>query len=180
MPPYEQATFGSGCFWCGEAVFSELNGVISVMPGYAGGHVPNPTYEQVCTGTTGHAEVFQVTFDPSKRSYEELVEVFFFTHDPTSLNRQGNDVGTEYRSVIFTTSEQQQHTASRIRDRLSAEKIFDRPIVTAIEPLSTFYPAEEYHRRYFMKNPDQAYCQFVIDPKIAHFRKKFSAWRKAE
>ena len=166
----ETATFGSGCFWCSEAVFSELQGVVKVLPGYAGGSVPNPTYEQVCTNSTGHAEVAQITFDPSVISYRELLEVLFSTHDPTTKNRQGNDEGTQYRSVIFYASEAQKKEAEAIINELAREKAFRNPIVTEVVPLTAFYPAEDYHREYYKRNSGQPYCQFVIAPKLAKFR----------
>lgn len=172
------ATFGSGCFWCSQPIFSDLQGVEEVTVGYAGGTKPNPTYEEVCTGTSGHVEVFQVEFDPSVISYEQLLEVFFLTHDPTTLNRQGHDSGTQYRSVIFYHDEQQRKSAEQVKRNLEAEKVFDSPIVTAIEPYTAFYPAEEYHQDYYAKNPEQGYCQMIIDPKVAKFRKKFSGLRK--
>jgi peptide-methionine (S)-S-oxide reductase len=164
------ATFGSGCFWCTEAIFSSLKGVTSVMPGYAGGHIEKPTYEQVCSGTTGHAEVARIEFDPAIISYEQLVEVFFGSHNPTTLNRQGNDVGEQYRSVIFFHDDAQKQVAEEVMTKLTADKTFDAPIVTSIEPLKNFYPAEDYHRNYFANNPDQPYCQAVISPKLAKFR----------
>lgn len=170
----KQATFGSGCFWCSEAIFSSLRGVTNVVPGYAGGHVEQPTYEQVCAGTTGHAEVARITFDPSVISFEQLVEVFFGSHNPTTLNRQGNDVGEQYRSVIFFHDEDQQQTAEGAREKLEKEKTFDSPIVTTIEPLKTFFPAENYHRNYYANNPDQPYCQAVISPKLAKFRQHYA------
>lgn len=169
----EEATFGGGCFWCTEALFKMLKGVVEVFPGYAGGHVPNPTYEQVCTKTTGHAEVVRVRFDPAQISYAQLVEYFFLTHDPTTPNRQGNDIGPQYRSVIFYHSEAQRETAERVKQKLESEKIFSAPIVTAIDPLTTFYPAERYHWDYFAKNPNQPYCRFVIAPKVQKAREKF-------
>jgi len=168
----EEATFGCGCFWCSEAVFSSLTGVISAVPGYAGGHVANPTYEQVCTDKTGHAEVVRVTFDPDVISYEQLVQVFFSVHDPTTLNRQGEDVGTQYRSVIFYHNQEQQEVAERVRDE--AAELWEDPIVTEIVPLTNFYPAEDYHRSYFADHPDQAYCKMVIAPKVAKFRQKYA------
>lgn len=166
----ETATFGSGCFWCSEAVFSELLGVIKVIPGYAGGNIPNPTYEQVCTDTTGHAEVAQITYDPSVISFRELLEVLFSTHDPMTLNRQGGDEGTQYRSVIFYGNEDQKREAEAIVGELSKEKVFRNPMVTEIVPLSAFYPAEDYHRDYYNRNSSKPYCQFVIAPKLAKFR----------
>jgi peptide-methionine (S)-S-oxide reductase len=171
----ETATFGSGCFWCSEAVFSELEGVTKVLPGYAGGSVPNPTYEQVCSDGTGHAEVAQITFDPSVISYRELLEVLFSTHDPTTLNRQGNDEGAQYRSVIFYGSEAQKKEAEEMVSELTREKVFRNPIVTEVVPLTAFYPAEDYHREYFKRNSGQPYCQFVIAPKLAKFRARWKS-----
>jgi peptide-methionine (S)-S-oxide reductase len=162
----EIAVFGQGCFWCADAIFSMVKGVLEVLPGYSGGARPNPSYEQVCSGATGHAEVVQILFDPSVVSYEKLVKLFLETHDPTSLNRQGNDVGTQYRSVIFYTSEAQKKTAKALIDKVSAAGFLKRPIVTELKPLEKFYEAEAYHHKYFQNNPDQAYCQFVIEPKI--------------
>jgi len=160
----ETATFGAGCFWCVEAVFERLDGVTSVMPGYAGGHTKNPTYDEVCTGTTGHAEVAQITFDPKKVSYERLVEVFWTAHDPTTMNRQGADVGTQYRSVIFAHSPAQRAAAEKSKS--AAQKDFTSPIVTEIQNLEVFYPAEDYHKAYFRNHPDAPYCRFVIQPKL--------------
>lgn len=160
----EKATFGAGCFWCVEAVFDRLDGVRSVMAGYAGGHVKNPTYEQVCTGTTGHAEVAEITFDPAKISYEKLLEMFWHAHDPTTLNRQGADHGTQYRSVIFVHSPAQRAAAEK--SRAAAQKDFADPIVTEIQDLDVFYPAENYHQDYFRNHPDAPYCRFVIQPKL--------------
>jgi len=170
MSNLEIATFGSGCFWCSEAVFSELRGVVKVEPGYAGGTVANPTYEEVCTDTTGHAEVAQVTFDPSVITYRELLEVLFSTHDPTTLNRQGADEGTQYRSVIFYRDEGQKREAEGIIGELTKDKVFRNPIVTQIVPLDAFYPAEDYHRDYYRRNSSKPYCQAVIAPKLAKFR----------
>jgi len=170
MAEPEIAVFGSGCFWCSEAVFSELKGVLKVEPGYAGGSVPNPTYEDVCTDTTGHAEVARVAFDPSVIAYRELLEVLFSTHDPTTLNRQGADAGTQYRSVIFYAKESQRREAQAIIDELTKEKAFRDPIVTEVEPLKAFYPAEDYHREYYRRNTSKPYCQVVIAPKLAKFR----------
>ncbi len=167
------ATFGGGCFWCIEAIFSRLNGVHSATSGYAGGHVPNPTYTQVTTGTTGHAEVVQVAYDPNQISYLQLLEVFFRVHDPTTLNRQGADIGTQYRSVIFYHNEVQKQTAETVKLRLDKEGIWNDPIVTEISKLETFYRAEEYHQNYFEKNPQQAYCQAVILPKVEKFKNMF-------
>jgi peptide-methionine (S)-S-oxide reductase len=177
--PRETATLGGGCFWCLEAVFEGLRGAERVVSGYAGGDVPNPTYEQVCTGSTGHAEVVQVTFDPSVLSYRELLEVFFGTHDPTTLNRQGMDVGTQYRSVIFAHSPEQQRVAEQAIAELNAAGAWDRPLVTAVVPFRAFYPAEAYHQGYFRNNPGQGYCQAVVAPKVAKFRKHFAARLKA-
>ncbi len=170
MSNNEAATFGSGCFWCTEAVFSELQGVKSVEPGYSGGTVANPTYEDVCTDTTGHAEVARITFDPSVISYRELLEVLFSTHDPTTLNRQGNDSGTQYRSVIFYADQEQKMQAEAIIRELTADKVFRSPIVTEVLPLGAFYPAEEYHKDYYRRNPAKPYCQAVIAPKLSKFR----------
>ncbi|MCB8988608.1 MAG: peptide-methionine (S)-S-oxide reductase MsrA [Ardenticatenaceae bacterium] len=175
----EIATLGGGCFWCLEAVYDDLIGVQSVVSGYAGGHVPNPTYEQVCAKHTGHAEVVQVTFDPSVISYREILEVFFTIHDPTTLNRQGNDVGPQYRSVIFTHDEAQKETAVATIAEFDAADLWPNPIVTEVEDYDVFYPAEDYHQNYFQKNPYQPYCQFVVAPKVAKFRKKFSHRRKS-
>lgn len=169
----ELATLGGGCFWCLEAVFQDLKGVENVESGYAGGHVANPSYQLVCTGTTGHAEVVQITFDPDVISYSELLEVFFTIHDPTTLNRQGGDVGTQYRSAVFYHNPQQKAEAARVIAEISAAGTWDDPIVTEVVPLETFYRAEEYHRDYFQRNPDQAYCRAVIAPKVAKARKQF-------
>ncbi|GAC1657087.1 MAG: peptide-methionine (S)-S-oxide reductase MsrA [Gemmatimonadaceae bacterium] len=169
----ETATIAGGCFWCTEAVFSELRGVDRVEPGYAGGRTDNPTYRAVCTGTTGHAEAARVTYDPSVVSYEDVLSVFFATHDPTQLNRQGGDIGTQYRSAVFYESPDQHARAERVVMGLKAERIFDMPIVTTLEPLGRFYTAEDYHRDYFARNPDQPYCAAVIAPKVAKFRRKF-------
>ena len=170
----ETATLGAGCFWCIEAVMLEVDGVVSVESGYAGGHVPNPTYEQICDGRTGHAEVVRVEFDPARIGYRDLLIIFFSTHDPTTLNRQGNDVGPQYRSVIFTHSDEQARVARELVGQLTAERVFDRPIVTAIAPLPDYYPAEAYHQRYFEQHPGQGYCAFVVAPKLAKFRKQFA------
>ena len=168
------AVFGAGCFWCTEAVFERLRGVVSVMPGYSGGMVPNPTYQQVCTGRTGHAEVARIEYDPAQISYDDLLTVFFATHDPTSLNRQGADVGTEYRSAIFYTDDDQRRRAQALIAELNKELPAEQPIVTEVVPLTAFYPAEDYHREYFRNNPMAPYCQFVIYPKIAKLQRKFS------
>ena len=173
MPRREIATLAGGCFWCLEAVYLELRGVLGVQSGYAGGHVPHPSYELVCTGSTGHAEVVQVTFDPDEISYRELLDVFFTIHDPTTLNRQGNDVGTQYRSAVFSHSPEQQATVEQAIAELAAEKVWDDPIVTEVVPFTEFYPAEEYHRDYFRLHPEQAYCRAVIAPKVAKARKAF-------
>lgn len=169
----EIATLAGGCFWCLEAAYDQLKGVEKVESGYTGGSVQNPTYQQVCTGTTGHAEVVQITFDPSVVSYRELLEVFFTIHDPTTLNRQGADVGTQYRSAIFYHSPEQKAVAESVIAGLGAEQIWDNPIVTELAPLDEFYPAEDYHRDYYERNPTQPYCQAVIAPKVSKFRKKF-------
>jgi peptide-methionine (S)-S-oxide reductase len=169
----EQATFAGGCFWCTEAVFDELRGVERVESGYAGGHAANPTYEQVCAGTTGHAEVVRVTYDPEVVSYRDLLGVFFSTHDPTQLNRQGADVGTQYRSAVFYETPEQREAAEEVIRELEAQKVWDGRVVTTLEPLTEFYPAEEYHRDYYRRNPNQGYCQAVIAPKVAKFRKQF-------
>lgn len=165
---------GAGCFWCVEAVFAELQGIASVMPGYMGGHVPNPTYKQVCSGLTGHAEVCRVVFDPSRISVDEILEVYWQTHDPTTPNRQGNDVGPQYRSVIFYTTDYQKERADYFKKKLNDEKVFDKAVVTSIEPASVFYEAEDYHKNYYALNAEQPYCQFVIRPKMEKFRKAFS------
>jgi peptide-methionine (S)-S-oxide reductase len=177
-PALETTTIGGGCFWCTEAVFSELAGVRSVTSGYAGGTVTNPTYEQVCTGPTGHAEVVQITFDPSVLSFHDLLVVFLTTHDPTTLNRQGPDTGTQYRSVIFYRSPEQRATAEQVIHELEAEKVYRGKIVTEVVPFREFFPAEEYHRDYFRRNPWSGYCQAVIAPKVAKFRKKFATQLK--
>lgn len=172
------ATFGSGCFWCTEAVFERVNGVLSVKPGYSGGHVKNPSYREVCNGTTGHAEVIQLTYNEDVISYAELLEIYFKMHDPTQLNRQGADVGEQYRSVIFYHSEDQKHIAIKIKAELEKEKIWDSPIVTVIEPFKVFYLAEDYHNDYYNNNPNQGYCRFVITPKIEKFEKVFKQYLK--
>ncbi len=169
----ETVTFGSGCFWCTEAVFQQLKGVSSVVSGYSGGHVENPSYELVVTGRTGHAEVCQIQFDPEQISFEDMLEVFFNTHDPTTLNRQGNDVGTQYRSVIFYHSEEQKVAAERAKIELDNSGTWKNPIVTEIVPFEKFYPAEDYHQNYFQNNPNQGYCRVVIAPKLNKFEKVF-------
>ena len=173
--PKEVATLGGGCFWCLEAVFEQVRGVDKVESGYAGGRASSPTYKQVCTGTTGHAEVVQITFEPAVVSFRELLDIFFGTHDPTTLNRQGADVGTQYRSVIcFHTPEQKEIAEQRIAE-LNAAKIWPAPIVTEVVPFQAFYHAEDYHQGYFRQNPSQPYCQAVVSPKVAKFRKQFTA-----
>ncbi len=169
------ATLAGGCFWCLEAVYDDLQGVLDVVSGYAGGHVPNPSYEAVCTGSTGHAEVVQITFDPTQLSYRELLEIFFTIHDPTTLNRQGADVGTQYRSAIFYHSPEQQTIAQQVIADLTVDALWPDPIVTEVEPLDAFYPAEEYHQEYFRRNPYQGYCRAVVAPKVAKFRQKYMA-----
>ncbi|HVM76850.1 MAG TPA: peptide-methionine (S)-S-oxide reductase MsrA [Candidatus Paceibacterota bacterium] len=177
----EIAIFGGGCFWCTEAVFSELRGVISVMPGYAGGTVKNPSYEQVCTGSTGHAEVIRIEFDPAQISFHDLLTVFFATHDPTTLNRQGNDVGTQYRSAVFYTNAAQKTEALKFIKELAASDPGGKPIVTEVTPLSpdAFYPAEDYHRNYFKNNRSAPYCQVIIEPKVEKLQEKFAELLKA-
>jgi peptide-methionine (S)-S-oxide reductase len=175
----EIAVFGGGCFWCTEAVFERVKGVISIMPGFAGGTVPNPTYAQVCSGRTGHAEVARIEFAPSQIAFTDLLGVFFATHDPTTLNRQGADVGTEYRSIILYASDQQRREAEGYIAKLNDEKVFDAPVVTEVKPLSVFYPAEDYHREYYRNNAYAPYCQFVIRPKLAKFNKQFGELLKS-
>jgi peptide-methionine (S)-S-oxide reductase len=167
------ATLGGGCFWCIEAVYSELKGVVKAESGYAGGSVPNPSYEDVCTDETGHAEVVQITFDPAVISYREILQVFFSVHDPTTLNRQGADAGTQYRSVIFYHNEGQKKIAEEVMKEIEKTKIWDKPIVTQLAPLEKFYKAEAYHQNYFKNNPGQSYCQIVIEPKVTKFRKQY-------
>src|ERR687891_2154247 len=173
-PGKEMATLAGGCFWCLEAVYDQMKGVESVESGYMGGQVPNPSYEAVCTGRTGHAEVVRITFDPKAVSYRELLMVFFAIHDPTTLNRQGNDAGTQYRSEIFYHSPDQKATADDLITTLTKDKVFDRPIVTQVVPAGPFYLAEDYHQEYFARNPSQPYCTYVVNPKVAKFRKEFS------
>jgi peptide-methionine (S)-S-oxide reductase len=170
----EIATFGSGCFWCTEAVFERLKGVEKVVSGYSGGHIKNPSYKEVCTGTTGHAEVCQVYYDPDTISYQELLDVFWHTHDPTTINRQGNDVGSQYRSVIFYADEEQKRIAEELKREIDNSGTYKDPIVTEISPLVNFYEAEGYHQDYFENNSDQPYCSFVIAPKVKKFNAKFS------
>ncbi len=169
----EKATFGSGCFWCTEAIFERLNGVVKVESGYSGGNVENPTYEAVCSGSTGHAEVTQITYDPKVISFDELLEVFWKTHDPTTLNRQGNDVGTQYRSVIFYHNEEQKRLAEKYKEELNKSGAWDKPIVTEISLFTKFYSAERYHQDYYENNPNQGYCAFIIAPKVEKFEKVF-------
>ncbi len=179
MTKERTAIFGGGCFWCMEAVFQRLNGVERIESGYMGGHVENPTYRQVCGGDTGHVEVVRVTFNPDEISYRELLDVFFAVHDPTTLNRQGNDVGEQYRSVIFYADEEHRRIAEQTIAELTAAKAFSDPIVTALEPASQFYVAEDYHQNYYNQNSRQPYCMFVISPKLAKFEGKFGAKMRA-
>jgi peptide-methionine (S)-S-oxide reductase len=171
----DTATFGTGCFWCTEAIFQQLDGVIKSTSGYSGGHVDNPSYKDVCTGTTGHAEVIQVVYDPKKITFDELLEVFWQTHDPTTLNRQGNDVGPQYRSVVFYHSEEQKEKAEKYKAELNKSGAFNDPIVTEISPYTKFYAAENYHQDYFNQNGSQPYCNFVIRPKVEKFQKVFKS-----
>jgi peptide-methionine (S)-S-oxide reductase len=170
----EAAVFGGGCFWCTEAVFDELSGVVSVMPGYAGGRTKNPTYEQVCGGDTGHAEVIRVEYDPSQIAFKDLLTVFFATHDATTLNRQGNDVGTQYRSVVLYADEAQRKEAESFIKELNETNAVGKPVVTTVEPLGDFYDAEDYHQKYYARNPYQSYCQFMIPPKLQKLHKQFA------
>lgn len=173
------ATLGGGCFWCLEAVYDELKGVTDVVSGYSGGHVKNPDYRLVCTGTTGHAEVVQITFDPSQISFREILEVFFTIHDPTTLNRQGNDIGPQYRSVIFYHTDEQKQIAEQVIREIETAGIWSNPVVTELAPFTEFFPAEDYHQEYFKNNPYQPYCQVVVAPKVAKFRKKYLERLKA-
>jgi len=173
------AVFGGGCFWCTEAVFDELRGVKSVMSGYAGGNTKNPTYEEVCGGRTGHAEVIKIEFDPTEIAFKDLLTVFFATHDPTTLNRQGNDVGTQYRSAIFYATEEQKREAEAFIKELNDSKAFGKPVVTTLEPLGEFYEAEDYHQKYYANNPYQPYCQYMIPPKLNKLHKQFGALLKS-
>lgn len=175
MDNLHKATFGSGCFWCTEAIFERLKGVKSVVSGYSGGKIENPTYEEVCTGTTEHAEVTQITYDPEVISFDELLEVFWKTHDPTTLNRQGNDVGPQYRSVIFYHNDEQKKLAEKYKEALDKSGAWEKPIVTEISPLINFYAAEDYHQEYYENNPNQGYCAFVIAPKVEKFEKIFKS-----
>jgi len=174
MAESETAVLGGGCFWCLEAVYVQMQGVLSVESGYMGGTTKDPTYQDVCSGDTGHVEVVRVTFDPAATSYREILEVFFVTHDPTTRDRQGNDVGTQYRSVIFYNSDVQRSTAEQVIRELDGARIWDHPIVTEVRPASAFYRAENYHQNYFRNNPHQPYCTFVVAPKVRKFREKFA------
>lgn len=171
---YEQATFGAGCFWCTEAIYQQINGIVSVEPGYAGGDVINPSYEEVCTGNTGHAEVARIVFDPSIISYKDLLQVFWHVHDPTTLNRQGADIGTQYRSVIFYHTEKQKELAEKSKAETNKSGLWKQPIVTQIEPIKNYFRAEDYHKNYYRLHSNAGYCSFVIAPKLAKFRKEFS------
>jgi peptide-methionine (S)-S-oxide reductase len=179
MPKTETAILGGGCFWCVEAALKQLKGVESVRSGYMGGRVPSPTYQQVCSGRSGHVEVAEITFDPAVISYSDLLHVFFTAHDPTTLNRQGNDVGEQYRSVIFYQDEEQKKTAEDVIAELTRDQVFREPIVTAVEPASTFYLAEDYHQDYFANNSMQPYCMFVVAPKVQKIREKYAERLKA-
>jgi peptide-methionine (S)-S-oxide reductase len=176
---YEVATFGNGCFWCTEAIFQQVEGVVKVESGYSGGQIKNPTYKQVCGGETGHAEVLQITFDPKKVSFEDLLEVFWNTHDPTTLNQQGADIGTQYRSAVFYHNEKQKQLAEAYMKQLTAAHAFKNPIVTEITPFSVFYKAEDYHQNYFNDNPTQGYCRAVIRPKVEKFQKQYAGKLKS-
>lgn len=178
-PATETATLAGGCFWCLEAVYQELDGVTHVVSGYMGGHVDKPTYQQVCDGTTGHAEIVQITFDPARVSYREILEVFFATHDPTTMNRQGNDIGTQYRSAIYFHTPEQEKAACGIIGELERDGAYGAHIVTEVTPAETFWPAEGYHQSYFVNNPYQPYCMAVVSPKLNKFRQKFATKRKA-
>lgn len=171
----KEATFGAGCFWCIEACYQDLEGVISVTSGYSGGELENPTYKQVCEGNTGHAEIARIVYDDERVSFDELLEVFWFVHDPTQLNRQGNDVGTQYRSVIFYHDEIQKELAEKYKQKLTEDQVWEKPIVTLVEPLINYYPAEDYHNNYFALNPGNPYCNAVVRPKVEKFRKVFAA-----
>ena len=170
---YDTATFGAGCFWCVEAVFQQLKGVVSVKSGYSGGTVKNPAYREVCEGTTGHAEVCQIVYDPKQITFKDLLEAFWQTHDPTTLNRQGNDFGTQYRSVVFYHSEDQKETALKYKKELDLSGAFEKPIITSVDPFTVFYPAEDYHQNYYNLNGDQPYCSYMIRPKLEKFKKAF-------
>ena len=170
----QKATLGGGCFWCLEAVYQQVRGVVHVESGYAGGQTLNPDYDSVCSGQTGHAEVVQIEFDPDVLTYQKILEIFFAIHDPTTLNRQGNDIGSQYRSVIYAHDQEQRMIAQNIIEQLTQENIFDQPIVTELADLPTYYRAEDYHQNYFNNHPDQGYCAFVVSPKVSKFRKQFS------
>lgn len=172
------ATFAGGCFWCIEAAMNQLQGVLKATSGYMGGQTENPSYQDICTGQTGHAEVVQLEFNPQVISYRQLLEILFFLHDPTTLNRQGNDVGTQYRSAVFVHDVEQQSQIQQLIDELTQQQVYPSPIVTRIEPASTFYPAENYHQGYALQNPQQPYCQFLVLPKLAKFRKQFAQLQK--
>jgi len=174
MAQSEVAVLGGGCFWCLEAVFQQMEGVLSVESGYMGGHTPDPTYQEVCGGATSHIEIVRITFDPAVASYRDILEVFFTIHDPTTRDRQGNDVGSQYRSVIFYSSDEQRGTAQQVIRDLDAKRIWDHPIVTDVQPAATFYRAEDYHQNYFRDNAQQPYCTFVVAPKVRKFREKFA------
>jgi peptide-methionine (S)-S-oxide reductase len=178
MSNIESAIIGGGCFWCLEAVYLNVKGVQHVVSGYAGGKTDNPNYDQVCSGRTGHAEVIKIDYDPSVITYEDLLRIFFAIHDPTTLNRQGNDSGTQYRSIILYAEKHQKAVAEKVMQEITIEKIYDAPIVTELAPFAKFYPAEEYHQRYFEQNPLAGYCQMLIAPKVAKFRKKFEKFLK--
>lgn len=180
MSQLEKATLAGGCFWCLEAVYVDVIGVESVVSGYTGGEIDNPTYKAICTGTTGHAEVVQLTFDPAVVSFKQLLEIFFTIHDPTTLNRQGNDVGTQYRSAIYTHDAGQKETAEAVIAEISELKLYPDPIVTEVGPLGDFYPAEDYHQDYYENNQYQPYCMFVVAPKVSKFRQKFAGLRKSK
>lgn len=176
----EKATFAGGCFWCTEAIFKRLKGVISVLPGYCGGSVENPTYDEVCSGTTGHVEAIQIEFDPKIIPFEKLLEVFFYTHDPTTPNQQGNDIGSQYRSVVFYQSENQKDVAQKFKNNLEEKEVYPKPIITAIEPFKNFYIAEDYHKNYFDINKEAPYCDYTIAPKIHKLLEKFGKEVKDE
>lgn len=180
MDKLEIATFAGGCFWCTEAIFQRLKGVESVIPGYSGGFVENPTYEQVCNGNTGYTETIQIEFDPKVLPYEKLLEIFFHLHDPTTINRQGNDIGPQYRSVIFYHDGRQKEISEKVRDKITEEGVYYDPIVTGIVPFEKFYQAEDYHKNYYEKNKDKPYCQYVIDPKLQKLVKEYSRDLKSE
>ncbi len=178
LSKYETITLGAGCFWCVEAIYDRVNGVISVTSGYSGGHTENPTYKEVCTGETGHAEVVQVVYDPNIIPFAKILEIYFKTHDPTSLNRQGADAGTQYRSIIFYHNEEQKKVALEVKELLNKSGLWSEPIVTRIEPFTTFYKAENYHQDYFANNAKQPYCQMVVNPKVEKFEKLFKDYLK--